>query len=298
MTYYIPLKPTWDRQIKIGRDADNHVKRKREHDKLVDFISRREEGSLLVCGNRGVGKTSTVVRAINDVDHKKNKIIVVNIDSTMESKSLTQELVGSFYKTVRDTDEICKKIGNEVAELYTNSEASKSSQEKKFTRMKTVEKILNTKFNWSTAILLTAISLLSLTAPDLIPQWIPLSIMIGYVIAMPVVSLAYIRHSSMEETASYYYRYDYDDAKIQSSLKAILSKLTEYKILFVVDELDKVDKPQDKIETLKTLINQSNALFIFISDPGILDKLNEKMSTFFSQKLFLKRPLFEEMDEF
>ena len=301
MENYVSLKSTWDRQIKIGQDTGNHVTRKHEHDKLVDFILRREEGSLLVCGNRGVGKTSAVVKAINDADPKKNNIVVVKIDSTVESKSLTRELVASFYKTVSGIAEIRKEIKNEAAGLYANSEASRISAEKKSTRTMTAEKMLNIKINVLAMIALAAISILSLTTPNLIPQWIPLSITAIYAVTIPLLSLVYKRRSSRKETASYYYKYEYNAAKMQSSLMTILSKLTQYKILFVIDELDKTSNPQEKIVSLKTLINQGDALFIFISDPTILDKLKDKASkeyTLFSQKLFLKRPLFEEMDRF
>jgi len=41
-----------------------HVIRKIERDYLKDFFRRRREGALLVCGSRGVGKTSAIAAAI------------------------------------------------------------------------------------------------------------------------------------------------------------------------------------------------------------------------------------------
>lgn len=300
METFLSLNPTWDRQIKIHRAAGNHVIRKHEHEMLVDFISRREEGSLLVCGNRGVGKTSSVIKAINTVDTTHNKIIVVKIDATTES-SFIKELVGALYKTVRDIGELSNEIKDKISELYAISEAAKTSKEKAVIKRTTSEKILNIKFNVPGLIALITMSLLGITVPDLIPPLFSLSFFLAYGIAMSLISVFYRRQSSKRETASYYYQYNYTDAKIQSSLMAILSRLQEHKILFVIDELDKVPNPLEKIKSIKTLINQGSALYIFISDPAILEQLTNKKNkeyTLFSQKLFFKRPSFEEMDKF
>ena len=43
-----------------------HVTRKIERELLIDFIRRKNEGALLICGKRGVGKTSVVFSAIQE----------------------------------------------------------------------------------------------------------------------------------------------------------------------------------------------------------------------------------------
>ena len=49
---------------KANQDLHCHVIRKIERDYLMDFFRRRREGALLVCGRRGVGKTSAIAAAI------------------------------------------------------------------------------------------------------------------------------------------------------------------------------------------------------------------------------------------
>ena len=309
MKDHVYLKSTWDREIKIDGYAENHVIRGHEHDKLTDFISRREEGSLLVCGNRGVGKTSVVVQAINDARSKNKKIVTAKIDATgkytpspKKPKSLIPELIRSFYKATSGIDGIDKETKECIAELYVHSQASKTYGERKLTRTKTFERLLSLKFGGLLGISLVSISALGFLL-DEIPQWIGLIVLLLYAFFYPLASLRYKLRSSHSESASYYYRYDYDDAKRMSSLKTILSNIKSHKILFVVDELDKVTDSQKVLLELKTypLINHGGALFIFISDPDILANLNKKESenyTLFSQKLFIKRPLFAEMDDF
>jgi len=66
----IPLKKDGDRPLrnrkKQQEQGGHHVTRVRENFLLVDFLSRRTEGALLLSGKRGVGKTSAIFAAINN----------------------------------------------------------------------------------------------------------------------------------------------------------------------------------------------------------------------------------------
>ena len=100
-----------------------------------------------------------------------------------------------------------------------------------------------------------------------------------------------------------YYRHDYDFADLQSEFEDLMAKYSKrsVKILFVIDEVDKVDNWNDVITPMKMLLNQGNALFYYYHNPCSLEKIQEKRSkgyTLFSQFLLLKRPLFEEMETF
>ena len=101
---------------------------------------------------------------------------------------------------------------------------------------------------------------------------------------------------------SKYRRHDYDFADLQSEFEELLSGLPEsVKILFVLDEFDKIRDPLPVVRSLKMLINQGNTLFIFITTPEILSNVQAKGEegyTIFSQMLFLKKPLFKEMESF
>ncbi len=89
---------------------------------------------------------------------------------------------------------------------------------------------------------------------------------------------------------------------MQSDFEELLNKFSDdYKIVFIIDELDKLKNQVDFVLAIKMLINQSNARYIFISDPTMLPAITvpkSKESTLFSQYLFLKHPTFDEIDEF
>ena len=74
----------------------------------------------------------------------------------------------------------------------------------------------------------------------------------------------------------------------------------------MLDEFDKIDSGDAKriyeiIGPLKMLINQRLALFIFVTAPDVMNDFITKRAknyTLFSDILFLKRPLFKEMEKY
>ena len=60
----IPLKKDWDLQPHLDRKQGHHVVREKQEKQLVDFFARRKEGSLLISGKRGVGKSSIIFATI------------------------------------------------------------------------------------------------------------------------------------------------------------------------------------------------------------------------------------------
>ena len=308
---HVYLKSSWDAQMKIGDNSNFHTIRKHEHDKLVDFISDHDEGSLLVCGDRGVGKSSTVYRAINEIQDQDECMLVAKIDATLDafrsdqnnSNSLIRQLVRSLYKITKDEQDIPEKIQNKTAELYIRSKASSVLEDQSITQKIVSEKIFTIRGNIISNLFIIALSVLHFIIPNsLYPSWL-LSVFVFVSSGMFFVTLISMKTTKhIQNTASTHYRSEDDHIKMQQDLGDLLSRIKEYhKILFVIDELDKIDNAHSIIKKSKTLINQGNALFIFISDPEILERLKQKNAkeyTLFSQKLFIKRPLFQEMDKF
>ena len=305
------LKSSWDDQMKIGDNSNFHITRKHEHDKLVDFISNHNDGSLLVCGNRGVGKTSVIRRAINKTKEQNKRMLVATIDATSDafspdqknSDSLIRQLVRSLYKVTKDERDIPKEIQNKTAELYIRSKASRVLEDQSITQKIISEKIFTIKGNIISSLLVIALSVLYFIIPSsLYPSWLlPVFVLASSGIFFS--TLVYMKKTKyIQNTASRHYKSEDDHIKMQQDLGDLLSQIKKYhKILFVIDELDKIDDAHSIIKESKTLINQGNALFIFISDPEILAKIKQKETkeyTLFSQKLFIKRPLFQEMDKF
>src|SRR6185437_7057428 len=75
----IPIKKHWDAQPHINEKKGHHVIRKKEQGLLIDFIQRRSEGSLLVSGKRGVGKSSAIFSAISEIKQKTSNGKVIPV---------------------------------------------------------------------------------------------------------------------------------------------------------------------------------------------------------------------------
>ena len=307
----IILKLNWDYQYKIKDSFDHHITRESEHRILFDFIFRRVEGSMLVCGQRGVGKTSSVFKAVKEAIKSNEKIYSVLIKATSidldekndQKRNILRSLIRSLYRQIRDEPDIVSELKERTSKLYNKAMASQIKHENQLDRKSVSEKIFRTHIRPIPVIVLFIVGIIS--SLGIFPEYslILSSILIGSG-AWLLVSYSKVVKKSSVNMASYYYRYDYDFSTMQSEFELLLEKFAEkkVKILFILDELDKVGNNSFSIIlNLKMLINQGNALFIFITDPKILDSVKDKKdpnSTLFSQILYLKRPLFEEMRRF
>ncbi|MCV0392099.1 MAG: hypothetical protein K5790_02265 [Nitrosopumilus sp.] len=303
------LKNHWDYQPKIGSELGHHVTRQSEHQILLDFISRRSEGSMLISGHRGAGKTSSVFKAVNESVTMNPKIKPILIKATSinleeeKKKNILRSFIRSLYKISKEDSNFSSDLKSKTSQLYNKAIASQVKNEKLFE-----EKIFRKKTYRIHVNLISAISII------VVSSLFFLGLLSDYSWLFPLISIlgggwllfdySKIVKKTSSDLASYYYLHDYDFSTMQSELESLLEKFQEenFKILFILDELDKVgDDSFEIISNLKMLINQGNALFIFITDPKFLTTIKDKSSpssTLFSQLLFLKRPLFDEMKEF
>ena len=307
----IILKSDWDYQPKIKNDSGHHITRESEHRILIDFISRRNEGSILVCGQRGVGKTSSVFKATNESITKNEKIKPILIKATsidLEKnedikKNVLQSFIRSLYNQIQDESDVVGDLKIKTSELYNKAIASQVKQVNQSHNKSIREKTLYVNINLISAVSLCIVGIISLLGNFLEHSWI-LSIIMIVSGGLLMIGYSITRRKSSVSMASNYYRHDYDFSTMQSEFESLLERFVnkKFKILFIVDELDKIeDKSLSIILNLKMLINQGNALFIFITSPEILSDINDKTkqnSTLFSQTLYLKRPLFDEMRNF
>lgn len=305
MERHIALVDDWDVQPEIGKSGGHHVTRERERSILLDFFLRRSGGSLLVCGSRGVGKTSSIFAAINEAKESRPQLEPVLIKATSihfgkqkEKESVLKHLIGSCYAQVTGTD-----ADKELEDLYKHSNASKIVEVRSSDQQKEVRTSLKTRVDISAFILVflgVIMGAMSLYQELQSYSWlltvIALSSGIGF--------LAYYHKITKKKSSESTHRDEvrqYDFAALQYDFENLLDSLSsEHKILFILDEFDKIDDPLKTIIDLKMLLNQSNALFVFVSTPDILNRLQKPSMgyTLFSQKLFLKRPLFKEMELF
>ncbi len=311
------LESDWDYQPKIGKDSGHHITRESEHRILLDFISRRNEGSMLVCGQRGAGKTSAVFKATNETIIKNEKIKPILIKATSihlkskeDSKSegdskddILRGIIRSLYNQIQEDSDIVGKLKIQTSKLYNKAIASEVKQVNQIRSKSIHEKTSRIRINLICALSLVAVGILSLSDIILEYNWILFIIIITNGLYWTWNYSIIIKKSSIN-TASNYYRYDYDFSIMQSEFELLLEEFVKekFKILFIMDELDKVEEESlSIILNLKMLINQGNALFIFIASPKILSNIEDKAnpnSTLFSQTLYLKRPLFDEMRYF
>lgn len=143
----IILKKDWDVDISaplVDKTVKGHfVGRDRETNLLSSEILRRNSGSILVSGHRGVGKTSLVYKAIwnaRDKDKDKKFIpILLNAsqleahskhkenqeEGSIEAKEIIENLIRRLYSATVNLQELNKDTKEKIEDLYRKAVAQK-----------------------------------------------------------------------------------------------------------------------------------------------------------------------------
>ena len=331
----ISLKEDWDIQPHLNEQIGHHIIRKKEHGHLVDFLLRKREGSLLISGKRGVGKTSSIFLAIQEINKtSKQKIIPLHIiastfdlfeqntkpsyDSYQSKIEIIKTLIRRLYKPNKKIQDEDNTLSKEIEELYNKAVAKEVVQEIKQEKLNYIEKTeektstLNIDLKHLTWIILSLIGsgiLVSLPIGLEIVQNI-LAILAPGVVSLKIISIwnkskkKLDIHSIQDKN---YYKYDYNLSNLQSDLEEVLKKLSKNnKVIFIIDELDKMSDQHvtEVIRSLKTLVTHGYAIFIFVTGDEFYDKLRtnsksrESEYTLFTHKIFLQRPLFSDLEKF
>lgn len=334
----IPLKKDWDAQPHITEKKGYHVVRTNEQKLLVDFMRRRSEGSLLVSGKRGVGKSSAIFSAIQKaiIDEKKEAIIPVlviapNFDVYADRKQLSSEEATEFKKLILQTlirrlySPASNKIKNKsvkkkILELYVKAVAKEVTEEISSTELKfESERVQHTSnFLFSPKnfglLLLAAVGagLFALFPIDFLGDYQNFIALLAA--ATPTLSYSYYKSTQKidgtekKTKAINYYKYDYNISNIQSDLEQLLKELLadKVKIVFVIDELDKMTPANVMfvVRSLKSLITNGYAIYIFVTGTEFFAKFEQSSETrapeytLFTHRIFLQRPLFNEMEDY
>jgi hypothetical protein len=360
------VKQTWDNQVLAFDDRnESHVIRK-DMDFILDFLRRRAEGSLLISGRRGVGKTNLIFSAIytakselrssnitmipvivNATDFKYDEDQTPQDEDPIEStepkfkRNILKNIIRKLYLETKkipakedekvtqnsSTTSVVGKKDEGLASSLGISSLYDRSQANKFERTSTSDQIENEKLteerkssvniNLSKEffiIILSAISGLITQFTEALSSLKSIILPITLLIPAIVIGVEYTRsktqlkEQSEELKNSSFYKYDYDVPTLEFELQTALERLKalKYRIVFVIDELDKLIPKQviTVLTSLKTLINHGSSIFIFITDDDFFRKL-ELMSadrsefyTLFPQKIFLQRPDFAEVRQF
>ena len=305
----IKLEPDWDYQPKLNQKNGHHVTRDDEHAVLMDFFTRRDEGSMLVYGNRGVGKTSSIIAAINEAKRNKKSLIPVVIKATTldfapnkdGAQILLRGLIRFLYKTAANDHSISDILKEKTMKMYHDSLATEAHDESDSIKININEKSFVSKFNPVFLVFIISCAALALGAIPDFTYHIAFGAAISYIFGMIFRKKITSRHSSRA-----YYKHSHDFSDLLHEFEDLMieysnSKGTKHKVLFILDEFDKIDNFENYIASLKMLINQGSTLFIFVTDPDNVEnffKRQAKNYTLFSQILFLKRPLFKEMEKY
>ena len=250
-----------------------------------------------------------------------------HIDLLKFKRIVLQTLVRRLYKLAGQSspDFLDEQTYQEISKLYKRAVAKELKEEYKddSTLQNTLHQEKETALGIATTpeFLGIAVSFLSAAIISLNP--IPalgafnsvLAILAGIIPASIITlnwSLNYRKKrtldSSSRQDASTYYMNDYDVTNLQAELEQTLDLLDErqYKVVFIIDELDKINAYDltSVIKSLKLLFNQSKTLFILVVSQEYylsmvqLGAYRLQEYTLFSQKVFLKRPMFKEMEQF
>jgi Cdc6-like AAA superfamily ATPase len=239
---------------------------------------------------------------------------------------LLQSLIRRLYKAATDNHSISEnaKLKVKIDELYRKAVAKEAIAEKKTlesgTQRALIRKELLMNIGLSKKLVGIPISFISSLVLALrpIPELGAANTIISLLIAIVPSAVLAISwgmqrtntiQTEIEENASTLYKYDTNVTTLESELEDCLNELTDekYKVVFIIDELDKLEETDviAIITILKTLFNQSSALFILISERDIYNKIissegdiRPKEYTLFTHRIFLQRPLFTEMERF
>ena len=318
----IELKEDWDYQIKLSGAKGHHIARSKEHRILVDFLKRRDEGAMLLCGHRGTGKTSSVISAILDAKEHDKLLIPILIKSTTlnfkhgnpnnsdqsnnkNAERLLNGLIRLLHEEVVEDKNVDKSLRRKTKTLYIKSLAEISEE-----RMLESTKEMKTEIKtWFPVGVLTG-ALAGVGLSVLMDPW---SSGIGvFLMVAAGITTTVVYNRQMKYDVRHHYKYTYTFSEKNYEFEKLMGEYAnsekKFRVVFVLDEFDKIwnestaqDMIYDIIHPLKMLINQGSALFIFVAHPYIMDKFTEKRKkeyTLFSQIQFLKRPLFNEMEEY
>jgi len=336
----------------VSIDAEDSFFRGRgvEIKKLKSIINDRTAATVIIGGVRGVGKTSFVREVLRQIKSKedKEKLIVVDMSfadfgESSDPKSLREKvlklLIRSLYfsldeddktddlKSLYDKTYYSELTGTDLIELVkagenTTKESIITERILKFSvseEIVNLVKIIITGFLGTGGLWVSALYL---------KNWLFLVGLIatGYLVLKVLkfdfeskktkkVENKVLDRASEKVGSSGIAAFDLSADTLEIKLRDVLSKIadSDRKIVFVVDELDKLDDHSEGItehavfriiKPLKNLFSLSNAIFLFIGADDFFDQLEQERTaspystshTLFTDRLFLTSMYYEDIN--
>lgn len=299
----IILKPDWDIPVQIPRKEQveqigHFVGRKAELAVFVNELLRRKQGSILVTGYRGVGKTSFVYQALHQLlkQHDNEKVLFVLVNGNhLESdsysrspdpRSILVNLIRRLYASTQG-EKLKSELKQDIESLYKKAVSSefklseaiesnkKISHEKEISRQTEVaaQQLSGTQIIWLISFALALIAQIFPVMPNLI--WLNKTLPLLLAFPIPLL-LSFIWKTKKNTTTSeassasaqQLYTMDNSVNNLEFDFEKVHNELRKegIKTIYVLDELDKLDADNifNAMKYFKNLFTLSSALFVFV----------------------------------
>lgn len=309
----IILKEDWDIPLRLynpeGLKEGCFVGRNKEISALTNEIIRKNSGSIIVCGHRGVGKTSLVYKAIRSARDKNPNIIPILVNASQLDLNLSSEtinprdilvnLIRRVYSTVEfqssDLD-LNSNIKDIIEALYSKAVASdfkclevlsethdvvKEKRSEKGIEISISDKAVNAilLISFSLAIVFEFVDVTTFNAS--INKFIP----VLFAFPIPYALCIYYKNKVLSKESDNQnqkkqkmYSFDNNVGNLEYDLECVQRDLASKhkKLVYVIDELDKLSPRSicKMLDTFKNLFTLSDALFIFICGEEIYKEIN------------------------
>ncbi|MFH1225521.1 MAG: ATP-binding protein [Candidatus Diapherotrites archaeon] len=331
----LTLKNDWDYPPHYEKQQGHFIGRKEELENLVDNLSRKNSGSILIAGDRGVGKTALVYKALQEVKKSKDRSIFIILnasqlemaceaDGTSDLKEkIIKNLIRRLYAIMRDEKDL-KDVFPFIEMLYRKVRFKEETvtmvrnirREESETESVEYEKQLKLPVEYTVSIG-SSLAALFLILNPLTPNVAINAILPIATASVGPFAFLYARKyqktksakKSQAANAEQYYELDDNIGNLEFDLEQVLERVHSkgYKVVFVIDELDKIDNQNvtiGAIKSFKNLFNLSSAIFVLIAGRDTFDRIQAGKGprtpdyTLFTHKIFLKRPTFWDIESF
>lgn len=314
------LKRDWD----ISIEPPSHVKRssighfagrETEWRFLSNEILRRNQGSIFISGYRGVGKTSLVYRALNEVQRsggeRKFLYVLLNAaqleaESDDESKIVPKEIIINLIRRLYTSAEeagLKGNVGDQIANLYRKAAAAEFKKSESFeVGLQVVEQTIRERtFRVGLPIidlLIWGASLAAATALIFQPTFFDsflspqMQSLLEFLLVCPIpLAVRYtIKGTKLWKTrdaakaeAKEFYSFDHGIGNLEFDLQKVHRELANdgRMVIYLVDELDKLDskKVAEVLKFFKNFFTLSSATFIFVGGEEHFKQLTQPPSS-------------------
>lgn len=341
------LARDWDYPPSPKNDTGHFVGRHDEVERLANDILRKDSGAVLVSGARGVGKTSLGYRALQIVREKSKSsgerpplVVLLNASQLQNSlednidRAVITGLIRRLYAAVHehsDQSTESNALGDDLRDLYRKAVSSRveiSTERSRASDDSTqTADLASTTIQIAPSLKTLLMGAIGFLAGGLglyfwqTQPWaslVSVAVMIAGMVAVTMTKTTTWKKTSTTTKAleaRELYVKDNDIGNLESDLESVLAVLSkDFKVVFVVDELDKLIAPDKSIPEptyvlsvirgFKNLFTLSPAIFLFITGDEVYGHVEQSRQarsvdgTLFTYRFFLKRPEWCDLEQF